>query len=147
MNLSMLDKISYIILKVGKFFLKFAIYILIVFLIGVRFFNFGIRLFYERAVDSDENAKSVEFLVSENDDIDDIAKNLYRDGIIDDTLVFKFRAYIYKTNIRPNVYELKSSMTIKNILDIFDDNEATVIYTTQNTESENEVYELSPEEE
>ena len=142
-----LDKFSKLIFKISKQIFKFAIYVLIVFFIGVKLFNFGIRLFYERAVDT-ENEKNIDFIINNGDDVKTIANNLYSVGLIDDTLAFRFRAYIYKIKFTPNVYSLKSTMTIKNMLDIFDDNDHIEITTTNiSNESEEEQYELSPEDE
>lgn len=147
LNIRKLVKLSKLILKISKQIFKFAIYVLIVFFIGVQFFNLGIRLFYERAVDTD-NGKTIDFIINNGDDVKTIANNLYSVGLIDVTLVFRFRAYIYKIKFSPNVYSLKSTMTIKNMLDIFDDNDYIEITTTNNIkENDEEQYGLSPEEE
>lgn len=131
-----IEKISYGIMKVAKFIFKFTIYIVVVFLIGSQLFKFGDRLFYERAID-EENPKTVEFIIAENDKAEDVAKKLFNSGLIDDELAFRFRAYIYKTNLTPGVYTLDTTMTIKNMLDIFDDAEKET--TGIQRESEEEV--------
>lgn len=142
-----LEKLSRFIFKISKQIFKFAIYVLIVFFIGVQCFNLGIRLFYERSVDIDEG-KTIDFIINNGDDVKTIANNLYSAGLIDDTLAFRFRAYIYKIRFTPNVYSLKSTMTIKNMLDIFDDNDHIEITTTNNAnENDEEQYGLSPEDE
>lgn len=87
--------------------------------------------------------EEIVFEIKNGDTVDDIAENLKTAGLIDDPFVFKFRAKIYKTNFTPNVYNLKTSMTIKNMLDIFDEQEQEYIVST--TESL-DVYQLSPEE-
>ena len=144
MSIRQLDKISKLIFKFAKQLFKFAIYILIVFIIGVQLFNFGIRLFYERSVDT-TNGITVDFIINEGDDVNTISNNLYKAGLIDDVLAFRFRSYIYKIKFTPNIYSLKSTMTIKNMLDIFDDNDHIVVNTTTNSTESEEVYELSPE--
>lgn len=131
-NLMFIEKVSYVVMKFAKFILKFTIYIIVVFLIGSQLFRFGDRLFYERAID-EENPRTVEFVIAENDKMEDVAKKLFNSGLIDDELAFKFRAYIYKTNITPGTYTLDTTMTIKNMLDIFDDAES-VVTTTDETE-------------
>lgn len=131
-----IEKISYGIMKFAKFIFKFTIYILVVFLIGSQLFKFGDRLFYERAID-EENPKTVEFIIADNDTTEDIAKKLFNSGLIDDELAFRFRAYIYKTNLTPGVYTLDTSMTIKNMLDIFDDAEKVTV--TEETETGEDV--------
>lgn len=131
-----IEKISYGIMKFAKFIFKFTIYIVVVFLIGSQLFKFGDRLFYERAID-EENPKTVEFIIADNDTTEDIAKKLFNSGLIDDELAFRFRAYIYKTNLTPGVYTLDTSMTIKNMLDIFDDAEKVTV--TEETETGEDV--------
>lgn len=137
-----LENLSFIFLKLAKFFVKLAIFFVVIYLIGVRLFNFGYKLFYEKAMTNGEGEEIV-FEIKNGDTVDDIAENLKTAGLIDDPFVFKFRAKIYKTNFTPNVYNLKTSMTIKNMLDIFDEQEQEYIVST--TESL-DVYQLSPEE-
>ena len=138
-----LEKLSYAFIRIAKFFVKLAIFVVGIYLIGIRLFNFGYRLFYERAVDEGEG-KEIVFEIKSDDSVDTIANNLKNAGLIDDTLAFKFRAKIYKTNFNPNVYNLKTSMTIKNMLDIFDEPSQDDIATTMESI---DVYQLSPEDE
>lgn len=121
-----LEKLSRFFMRLAKFFAKLAIFCVIIYVIGMQLFNLGHRLFYERAID-EENGKEVVFEILKTDDVDTIAKNLEESGLIDDTLAFKFRAKIYKTNFTPNSYTLKTNMTIKNMLDIFDHPSADVV--------------------
>ena len=139
-----LEKLSYGFVRVAKFFVKLAIFCVVIYLIGMRLFDFGHRLFYERAVDSGDG-REVVFEIKNGDDADSIASGLKEVGLIDDTLAFKFRAKIYKTTFTPNVYNLKTNMTIKNMLDIFDD--PTGDYIAETTSIEQDVYQLSAENE
>ena len=116
------EKFSIKCFKLSKIFVKFTIYVVLLFLICGVFFRFGYRLFYEHSVDS-ENVKTIQYTLTGNKTVDDIANDLVVNNIIDDAIAFKFRAYIYKINFNPGVYSLNSGMTIKNILDIFDDAE------------------------
>lgn len=141
MGNNLLENISFVFVKVAKVFVKLALFFVIVYLLGMQLFNLGHRLFYERAVDEGEG-KEIVFEIENGDSVDDIADNLEKAGLIDDKLAFKFRSKIYKTDFNPNVYNLKTSMTIKNMLDIFDSPTADDIVTTLSTE---DVYQLSPE--
>lgn len=120
MRNSFLENFAYFMIKMAKFFVKLAIFCVIIYLIGMKLFDFGHRLFYERAM-TDGDGKEVVFEIKKDDTVETIADNLKDAGLIDDTLAFKFRAKIYKTKFTPNAYNLKTSMTIKNILDTFDD--------------------------
>ena len=137
-----LEKLSYVFMKLAKFFVKLAIFFVVIYFIGIRLFNFGYKLFYESAMDKGEG-KEIVFEIKDSDTVEDIAENLKNAGLIDDTLVFKFRAKIYKTNFTPNVYNLKTSMTIKNMLDIFDNPSEDNIVIKPATA---DIYQLSPEE-
>ena len=143
LKLSTIEKFSLNILKFSKIIFKLALYIIIVFIIGSYLFNFGIKLFLERAIDKNNTTK-IEFIVNNNDTLDDVANNLYEKNLIDDKFVFKFRTKFYKININPGKYELNKDMTIKNILDIFDNNKNIVSETIYSEENENE-FQLSPE--
>ena len=64
-------------------------------------------------------------------DIIDIAKKLVGAGLIDDEIAFRFRSIIYKIKFAPGNYTLKTNMTIKNMLDIFDNAAAVAVTSTQ----------------
>ena len=136
-----LENLSYVFVKIAKFFVKLAIFFVVIYLIGIRLYNFGYKLFYEKAMTEGEG-KEVVFEIKNNDSVEDIADNLKKVGLIDDPFVFKFRAKIYKTNLTPNVYNLRISMTIKNMLDIFDNPSGDDIVIQSATE---DIYQLSPE--
>ena len=138
---SFLENLSKIFIGLAKFFLKLAVFCVVIYLIGMRLFDFGHRLFYERAV-SDGDGEIIVFEIKEGETVEEIAANLEKAGLIDDTLVFKFRAKIYETNFTPNVYKLKTNMTIKNMLDVFD--RPTSDYVSETTVV-GEVYQLSSE--
>lgn len=139
---SFLENFAYFMIKMAKFFVKLAIFCVVIYLLGMKLFAFGHRLFYEKAMDSEEG-KEIVFEIKNDDTIDTVATNLKNAGLIDDPLVFKFRAKIYKTNLTPNVYNLKTTMTPKNILDIFDSpSEENLAVIAKPDES---VYELAPE--
>ena len=136
-----LEKISKFFSALAKFFLKLAIFCVVIYLIGIRLFDFGHRLFYERAIDEND-AENIVFEVKQDETAEEIANRLEEAGLIDDTLAFRFRAKIYKTNFTPNVYNLNKSMTIKNMLDIFD---SPTVDNVVATEASGDVYQLSPE--
>lgn len=137
-----LENFSYFLMGIAKFLFKLAIFLVIIYVIGIRLFGFGHRLFYERAIDSGDG-KEIIFEIKKGEDVKKIADNLVDAKLIDDPLAFVFRAKIYKTKFTPNVYNLKTNMTIKNMLDIFDSPSEENIVKIEN---EGEVYQLSPEE-
>ena len=141
MGNNLLENISLVFVKVAKVFVKLAIFFIIIYLLGMQLFNLGHRLFYERAV-TEGDGEEIVFEIKNSETVDDIADNLEKAGLIDDKLAFKFRAKIYKTEFNPNVYNLKTSMTIKNMLDIFDNpSDDNIVIKPSSVD----VYQLSPE--
>lgn len=136
-----LEKFSIFFMKLAAFFIKLAIFCVVIYLIGIRLFDFGHRLFYEKAMSEDDSEKIV-FEIKQGDTDEVVAENLEKAGLIDDTLAFRFRAKIYKTNLTPNIYNLDKTMTIKNILDIFDSPNAENLAMTNENE---DVYQLAAE--
>lgn len=137
-----LENFSLFMVRTAKFFLKLAIFCVVIYFIGIRLFSFGHSLFYEYSIDTEDTKRQVEFSINSGDTLEDIANNLLSVGLIDDKIAFMFRAKVYKTKFTINTYNLDTSMTIKNILDIFDSPTNEDIVTTIANES---VYQLSPE--
>jgi cell division protein YceG involved in septum cleavage len=108
-------------MRFAKKVLLFSVIVIITYFLGMRLFSIGRLLFFEYSIDS-KPGTDIEFTITKDDNIDTIAEKLFDDGLIDNTTVFKFRAIGYKINFTPNTYKLNTSMTIKNILTIFDKN-------------------------
>ena len=138
-----LENLSIFFIKLATFFIKLAVFFIVIYLIGIRLFDFGHRLFYEKSMTSEENATQVNFEIKKDNTVNNIADNLNKVRLIDDKLAFKFRAKIYKTVFNPNVYNLNTGMTIKNMLDVFDSptSENIIIET-----GSGDVYQLASEE-
>lgn len=117
----MLEAFSKFLMRFAKKVLFFSVVVIITYFLGMRLFNIGRMLFFEYSIDN-KPGTDVEFTITKDDDLDSIAEKLYDDGLIDNTTIFKFRAIGYKTTFTPNTYKLNTSMTIKNILTIFDKN-------------------------
>ena len=161
---SPLGKFANIMVKIAKFFAKLAIYFVIMYFVGGILFNQGYKLFYEYAVDpNDEN--QIEFTISEGDTLEMVANKLYDEGLIDNKKTFKFMALIYNEDFKilkmpmiiffeqgkdnkiytPGTYILSRSMTQKNIIDTLDDSDSSLVSSTMETTASNEDYQLSPE--
>ena len=117
----MLEAFSKFLMRFAKKVLFFSVIVIITYFLGMKLFSMGRQLFYEYSVDSKPGV-DIEFTIEKGDTLDDIANNLYDLGLIDNTTIFKFRAKGYKINFTPNTYKLNTSMTIKNMLTIFDKN-------------------------
>ena len=117
----MLEAFSKFLMRFAKKVLFFSVIVIITYFLGMKLFSMGRQLFYEYSVDSKPGV-DIEFTIEKGDTLDDIANNLYDLGLIDNTTIFKFRAKGYKINFTPNTYKLNTSMTIRNMLTIFDKN-------------------------
>ena len=117
----MLEAFSKFLMRFAKKVLFFSVIVIITYFLGMKLFSMGRQLFYEYSVDSKPGV-DIEFTIEKGDTLDDIANKLYDLGLIDNTTIFKFRAKGYKINFTPNTYKLNTSMTIRNMLTIFDKN-------------------------
>ena len=161
---SPLGKFANIMVKIAKFFAKLAIYFVIMYFVGGILFNQGYKLFYEYAVDPDDDTQ-VEFSISDNDTLEMVTNKLYDAGLIDNKRTFKFMSLIYNEKFKilkmpaiilfeqgkdnkiftPGTYILSRSMTQKNIIDTLDDSDSSLVSSTVETTLSNEDYQLSPE--
>lgn len=119
------DSFSIGMLKLARFFLFLAIFVVIMFFVGKKIYDYGYKLFYEGNMYNKTNiSKTVDIVIDKNDTWDRIAKELQKEEIIDDADIFKFRAKIYKTILTPGHYQFNTKQSMKNILDIIDEGES-----------------------
>lgn len=100
-----------------------AIMILVIF-VAVRFsFRFGHSIFYQSPAEAPPG-RDVEVTIEKGASIDELAEQLYDDGIITNELAFRIQGRLYKVNYYPGTYTLNTSMTVKEILETLDMTEA-----------------------
>ncbi|MBQ7175142.1 MAG: endolytic transglycosylase MltG [Lachnospiraceae bacterium] len=100
-----------------------ALMTLVVF-VAVRFsFNFGHSVFYQTPAEAPPGT-DVEVTIEKGASIDELAEQLYDDGIITNDLAFRIQGRLYKVNFYPGTYTLNTSMTVKEILEAIDMTEA-----------------------
>ena len=104
--------------------ISFSILIVLVVFIGVfkastYFYEFGYRIFTEKAVD-EYPGEDVEVLVHEGDSAFDIGKILEEIGLVKDSNLYVAQYYLsaYVDEILPGTYTLNTSMTAKEMMDI-----------------------------
>ncbi len=86
---------------------------------GVRMaYSYGHGLLYEHAM-AGEDAPDEEFIITEDQDAEDIAEGLLEKGFIDNTDAFKVQAKLYEAEFVPGVYTISKSMTTVEILQYF----------------------------
>lgn len=161
---SPLGKFSNFMVALAKFFAKLAIYFVIMYFVGGVLFNQGYKLFYEYAVDPDDDTQ-VEFTIANGDTLEQVTNKLYSAGLIDNKRTFKFMSLIYDDKFKilnmipivffekgkdrqlftPGTYILSKNMTQRNMIDAFTDANSSLISSTQETTVNNEEFQLSPE--
>ena len=100
-----------------------AIMILVIF-VAVRFsFRFGHSIFYQSPAEAPPG-RDIEVTIEKGASIDELAEQLYDDGIITNELAFRIQGRLYKVNYYPGTYTLNTSMTVKEILQALDMTEA-----------------------
>ena len=100
-----------------------ALMVLVIF-VSVRFsFRFGHSIFYQSPAEA-APGRDVEVTIEKGASIDELAEQLYDDGIITNTLAFQIQGRLYKVNYYPGTYTLNTSMTVKEILETLDMTEA-----------------------
>lgn len=105
-------KLAFTILTVSCKTLVFALFAVLLYFAGRRAYEFGRAVFCETAAAQPENAVSVEISVPENYSMDQIADELFRNGLISDKKVFAVQARLsyYYNKLTPGTYELSTSM-------------------------------------
>ena len=100
-----------------------ALMVLVIF-VAVRFsVGFGHSIFYQSPAEAPPG-RDVELTIEKGASIDELAEQLYEDGVITNELAFRIQGRLYKVNFYPGTYTLNTSMTVKEILQAIDMTEA-----------------------
>lgn len=94
-----------------------AAVIIIVFKLAVSAYDFGFNLFADIPVDEGDG-RTVNVVISENQDTMDIAKMLEQKGLIRDAKMFYIQEKLsdYKNQIASGTYELNTAMSVEDML-------------------------------
>ncbi len=101
-----------------------AAVIIIIFKLAVGAYDFGFNLFADIPVD-EENGRTVNVIISDNQDAKDVGAMLEEKGLIRDANMFYILEMLSDANgdIVAGTYELNTSMSIEEMLDIICSNE------------------------
>lgn len=107
-----------------------AIAVIIVVTVGTKAYTFGNKIFNETAVDTVENARTVDVTISSGVSAKKLATQLYDKGLIEDKTIFFFQVKLsdYKDKFKDGTYSLNTSMKPTDIMKILsgvDDSEDT----------------------
>lgn len=96
-----------------------AAVIIIVFKLAVSAYDFGFNLFADIPIDEEGNGRTVNVIVSENQDSMDVGKMLEEKGLIRDAKMFYIQEMLsdYKDMITAGTYELNTAMSVGEMLE------------------------------
>lgn len=96
-----------------------AVIIILVFRYAVKAYDFGYRVFADIPVSSGEG-RTVNVVVSENQDVRELSQLLEIKGLVEDANVFYIQEQLsdYKGQIKAGSYELSTAMTAEEMLEI-----------------------------
>lgn len=101
-----------------------AAVIILIFKLAVSAYDFGFNLFADIPIDEDMG-RTVNVVISENQDAMDVGRMLEEKGLIRDAKMFYIQEMLsdYKGQIVAGTYELNTAMSIEEILPIICSNE------------------------
>lgn len=94
--------------------------IYLVFFMGSKAYSFGEKIFNEQAVDSDDNARTVEVTITTDIQAKKLAGMLYDKGLVHDKTIAYFQIQFsdYKDKSIGGTYELNTGMTPTEIMQV-----------------------------
>ena len=95
-----------------------AAVIIVVFKLAVSAYDFGFNLFADIPIDEEESGRTVNVIISENQDSMDVGKMLEEKGLIRDAKMFYIQEKLsdYKDMITAGTYELNTAMSVEEML-------------------------------
>ncbi|MBQ6786477.1 MAG: endolytic transglycosylase MltG [Lachnospiraceae bacterium] len=96
-----------------------AAVIIVVFKLAVSAYDFGFNLFADIPIDEEESGRTVNVIISENQDSMDVGKMLEEKGLIRDAKMFYIQEMLsdYKDMITAGTYELNTAMSVEEMLE------------------------------
>ena len=104
-----------------------AAVIIVVFKLAVSAYDFGFNLFADIPIDEEESGRTVNVIISENQDSMDVGKMLEEKGLIRDAKMFYIQEMLsdYKDMITAGTYELNTAMSVEEMLEVMCSNAET----------------------
>lgn len=95
-----------------------AAVIIVVFKLAVSAYDFGFQLFADIPIDEEGNGRTVNVIISENQDSMEVGQMLEEKGLIRDAKMFYIQEMLsdYKDMITAGSYELNTAMSIEEML-------------------------------
>lgn len=96
-----------------------AVIIVVMFQLAVSAYDFGFHLFADIPMDEEGSGRTVNVIISENQDSMEVGKMLEEKGLIRDSMMFYIQEMLsdYKDMITAGTYELNTAMSIEEMLE------------------------------
>ena len=95
-----------------------AVIIIVVFKLAVSAYDFGFHLFADIPIDEEGSGRTVNVIISENQDSMEVGQMLEEKGLIRDAKMFYIQEMLsdYKDMITAGSYELNTAMSVEEML-------------------------------
>lgn len=141
----MSNKTIRMLISISMNILVIVLGIYIVFIAGTKAYDFGNKIFNEQAVDTPDNARTVEVTIKKDISAKELAKLLYDKGLVEDeTITFlQIQFSDSKNKFVAGTYELNTAMKPSDMLKVMapvknEDDNLTIKPTQSSTEEESE---------
>lgn len=117
-----IKKVLLTIISISLKMICIAIAIMAIYTVGIKAYDFGVKLFAETSVD-EAPGTDVRITISKGMTSSDIADELAKKGVIESSLAFKIKAKLVKfdKHIADGTYTLNTSMKMSDIMDIIEE--------------------------
>lgn len=105
-------KLAATILSVSCKTLMFVLFVLLLYFVGRRAFEFGRAVFVEKSATAQYNEVKIQVTIPENYTMEQVGDILFQNGLITDKKVFSMQARLsyYYNKLTPGTYELSTAM-------------------------------------
>lgn len=117
-----IKKVLLTIISISLKMICIAIAIMAIYTVGIKAYDFGVKLFAETSVDAAPGT-DVRITVQEGMTSKDIADELAKKGVIESALAFKVKAKLVKFDkyVTAGTYTLNTSMKMSDIMEVFEE--------------------------
>lgn len=129
-----INKITGAIIGISGKLIVYALVVLLLFEGVTKGYAFGHEIFYSTAVDA-APGKPKTVVISEDESTSEIAKKMYKQGVIQNPYAFMIQKQFYDYEIHPGTYDLNTSMTSKEILRLMNEEPQETVEETEGPEA------------
>ncbi len=116
-----INKITTAIIRICTKLIVAALLVLLLYEAVAKGFSFGYQVFYSKAAE-ESPGRNVSVVLEDGTTIAEVASILKEKGLIENKFSFRFQSFFYEyETVYPGTYELNTSMTSKEILELLNE--------------------------